>query len=220
MPDAADSLRNDTRYAIRFANADVWEAQLGINWLTRDLRGSRMADGTLYAGPLTFREVLDPTTLPELGDVDGDGDVDADDIDAMSTAIFQGTNELSFDLDRDGRADGADRTFLLRDVLRVPLGDANLDGVFDSSDLVQVFQAGAYGDNPLAAVGWSAGDWDGDGVFNSRDLVAAMQQGSYEPSGTAGVASVSVPEPRVTGWTFAWSLVGFRRLFQPLKSST
>jgi len=31
MPDAADTLRNDPRYSIRFANEGTWEAATGFN---------------------------------------------------------------------------------------------------------------------------------------------------------------------------------------------
>ncbi len=60
-------------------------------------------------------------------------------------------------------------------------GDANLDGRFDSADLVVVFQANQY-EKPASAdapndAGWSAGDWNRDGFFNSADLVFAMQLG-------------------------------------------
>ncbi|MCA9196057.1 MAG: hypothetical protein KDA87_00915 [Planctomycetales bacterium] len=71
-------------------------------------------------------------------------------------------------------------------------GDANLDRVFDSSDLVQVFAAGVYETNDLA--GWQDGDWNDDGVFDSSDLVAALQIGEYADA--AAVTAVrAVPEP-------------------------
>ncbi len=56
-------------------------------------------------------------------------------------------------------------------------GDANGDGIFDSSDLVQVFRAGLYDTNLPAD--WASGDWNSDGVFDSGDLVLAFQQGNY-----------------------------------------
>ena len=40
LPDPAPSLYDDVRYAIRFANEDVWDAATGMNVLTRDLRVS------------------------------------------------------------------------------------------------------------------------------------------------------------------------------------
>jgi hypothetical protein len=59
------------------------------------------------------------------------------------------------------------------------VGDANLDGGFDSQDLVRVFQTGEYEDGTLGNSSWAEGDWNGDGEFDSRDLVRAFQAGSY-----------------------------------------
>ncbi len=64
-------------------------------------------------------------------------------------------------------------------ILRTSPGDANLDGVFDSADLVQIFIGGEYEDGTPGNSGWSTGDWDGDGEFTSSDLVQAFGSGSY-----------------------------------------
>jgi hypothetical protein len=58
-------------------------------------------------------------------------------------------------------------------------GDANRDGVFDSSDLVLIFAAGKYEDNEPKNARWDDGDWDGDQEFTSADLVYAFQTGGY-----------------------------------------
>lgn len=50
------------------------------------------------------------------------------------------------------------------------LGDANLDGEFNSCDLTTVFQAAKYELDEDA--GWAEGDWTGDGQFDTADLVA------------------------------------------------
>ena len=60
------------------------------------------------------------------------------------------------------------------------VGDVNDDGVFNSSDLVQVFQAGEYEDGILRNSTYEEGDWNGDGEFDSSDLVMAFQTGLYE----------------------------------------
>lgn len=72
-------------------------------------------------------------------------------------------------------------------------GDANLDGLFTSEDLVQVFQAGEYEDGIDGNSSWATGDWNGDAEFGSLDLVRAFQAGTYEqgPLATANL----VPEP-------------------------
>ncbi|MCA9198863.1 MAG: chitobiase/beta-hexosaminidase C-terminal domain-containing protein, partial [Planctomycetales bacterium] len=58
-------------------------------------------------------------------------------------------------------------------------GDANGDGLFNSTDLVLVFQAGEYEDNIDGNSAYSEGDWNGDGDFNTSDLVFAFQAGTY-----------------------------------------
>ena len=58
-------------------------------------------------------------------------------------------------------------------------GDADLDGEFNSSDFVQVFQTGKY-ETGRRMEGWSEGDWNGDGLFNSADFITAFQDGGYE----------------------------------------
>ena len=60
-----------------------------------------------------------------------------------------------------------------------PAGDANFDGRFNSTDLVEVFQIGKYEDDTPGNAGWAEGDWNGDGDFTSSDLVMAFQDGGY-----------------------------------------
>ena len=59
-------------------------------------------------------------------------------------------------------------------------GDANRDGLFNSSDLVQVFQRGEYEDGIENNSTWESGDWNGDLEFDSSDMVMAFQTGLYE----------------------------------------
>jgi hypothetical protein len=59
------------------------------------------------------------------------------------------------------------------------VGDVNGDGVFDSRDLVLLFQAATYADEQTGDAGFLAGDFDGDRKFTSRDLVLLFQQTRY-----------------------------------------
>ena len=70
---------------------------------------------------------------------------------------------------------------LVQTILSTTFGDSNLDGVFDSSDLVLVFAAGQYDDGVAANSGWEEGDWNGDGEFDSQDLVFTFQFGIFTP---------------------------------------
>ena len=52
-------------------------------------------------------------------------------------------------------------------------GDANMDGVFDRRDIVQVLQSGMYGTRESAT--FAEGDWNDDGVFDRLDILAALE---------------------------------------------
>ena len=73
-------------------------------------------------------------------------------------------------------------------------GDVNVDGLFDSADLVEVFQVNEYEDGIAGNSTWTDGDWNGDGEFDSGDLVVAFQDGNYEAG--QRLATVTVPEPK------------------------
>jgi hypothetical protein len=60
-------------------------------------------------------------------------------------------------------------------------GDVNGDGLFNSSDLVMVFQAGEYEDDRDRNSTFEEGDWNVDGDFTTSDLVEAFQSGRYIP---------------------------------------
>ena len=72
------------------------------------------------------------------------------------------------------------------------IGDANLDGEFNSGDMVQVFVAGKYETTENAT--WGEGDWNGDQQFTSGDMVAAFADGGYE-QGLKQTSVSAVPEP-------------------------
>ena len=72
-------------------------------------------------------------------------------------------------------------------------GDANHDGVFNSRDLIAVFEAGEYEDGIAENSYWTEGDWNSDGDFDSSDLVVALAAGTYEQR--LRVADAHVPEP-------------------------
>lgn len=136
------------------------------------------------------------------GDYNGDRVLDADDLDLQALAMGRG--DLAYDEDRNGVVDGADRGKWVRERLGTTAGDADLDGVFDSGDLVTLFQAGGY--ELDREVGWREGDFDGDLRFRSADLVLALQQGGYAEA-AVGPTGFSVPEPASAALALA-GLVG------------
>ena len=127
-------------------------------------------------------------------DFDGDGMLDVDDVNLLSEAIRAGTNEAAFDVNGDAIVDRSDLQFFVGDPskLHTYIGDANLDGEFNSSDLVAVFISGEYEDDAIGNSTWGTGDWDGNGDFESSDLVFAFIDGGFEAGPRAAAA---VPEP-------------------------
>lgn len=142
------------------------------------------------------------TFLPsQLGDVDADDDIDEDDLDYIRNWLcyctLWSTWREPLDFNEDNVTDVEDYRFWVKDIKNTYFGDANLDGQFDSTDLVQVFQSGQYEDAFENNSGWSRGDWNADGEFTSSDLVVAFQDGGYEAGTRAGM--VAVPEPTCIG---------------------
>jgi uncharacterized protein YjbI with pentapeptide repeats len=126
------------------------------------------------------------------GDFDGDGRLSAADIDALAISMRTADPESIHDLTGDGAVDVADHTYWVHSLKHTTLGDANLDGAFNSTDLIAVLAAGEYEDTIANNSGWATGDWDADGEFATADLVAALADGGYGPRPAAAVV---VPEP-------------------------
>ena len=147
------------------------------------------------------------TTDP--GDFDGDGDLDAADIDALTTASAAGGNNPTYDLNADNLVNVTDVNAWIKDLKNSWIGDSDLNGEFNSSDFVAVFTAGKY-ETGGAAV-WTEGDWDGNGKFESSDFVAAFADGGYEQGPRAAVASVPEPSSLVLVLTGLLMFVGGRR---------
>lgn len=73
----------------------------------------------------------------------------------------------------------ADLPSMIAVQVEVSYGDVNLDGRFDSADLVALFRRGEYEDELFGNSDWLDGDWNDDGEFDSSDLVLALQRGHY-----------------------------------------
>ncbi len=119
------------------------------------------------------------------GDADANTVLNSDDVDILCHGI-QG-NQLDLDLNGDGDLTDTDLSFLLRNLILTDAGDVNVDGVFDSRDLVQIFQVGEYEDDVLGNSDWSEGDWNCDGDFDTSDLVLAFRSGNYVAAATSAV---------------------------------
>jgi hypothetical protein len=135
-----------------------------------------------------------PGASQPAGDVNNDGQINSTDVDLVCGAIQSG--DPRFDLNSDGLADESDVDFLVRSILRTTAGDANTDGRFNSTDLVQVFQTGEYEDAAEGNSLWSEGDWNCDGDFDSGDLVVAFQAGSYSAASFPSLKKIGPPMAR------------------------
>ena len=166
---------------------------------------------TIYNQWTRFPDDFDPEfhglTFVEsaVGDVDGVDGLSVTDVDFLSRRIrshefgsggpyFMPWQFLMFDLNGDAAIDVQDLHQWVKDLKQTWFGDANLDGEFNSADLVTVFQAGQYEDKIFENSTWATGDWNGDGEFTSVDFVVAFQDGGYEQGTRPSVRAV--PEPK------------------------
>jgi hypothetical protein len=146
-----------------------------------------------------YRPALRITQVAGLpGDLNGDDLLDVTDIDLLTAGIRAGDPRA--DLNRDGSADFQDLSYMIESLLHTSFGDANLDGRFDSDDLLQVFKRDEYEDTIPSNSTWADGDWNGDGESTSDDLVLAFQSGRYN----AGVPPLNARAvAAAVDWLFA-----------------
>ena len=141
---------------------------------------------------LVFDQIPDLDDL--LCDFDGDGTCAVPDIDLLMTSVAAGNNDPAFDLDGDNSVTDVDRDEWLdlaaaENGFAEPylLGDSNLDGRVDASDL-----------NALAlqwlqpAAKWSEGNYTGSGV-DAQDLNAMAL--NWQRSISVAARTTAVPEP-------------------------
>jgi hypothetical protein len=126
-------------------------------------------------------------------DFDLNGSCDVTDIDLLSQVVRAGTHGTRFDLNSDGQVDQEDRRVWVEDLMNTYFGDSNLDGEFNTRDLVNVFISSEYEDAEIGNSSWRTGDWDGDGDFGTSDLVTAFVSNGFEKGPRA--ATAIIPEP-------------------------
>ncbi|MCA9214526.1 MAG: spondin domain-containing protein [Planctomycetales bacterium] len=164
--------------------------------------------GSKSLGTMTFQ-------LVATGDFDADGELGHADIDALTTQTANETADLLYDLDGDFAVSHNDRNVWVKDLANTWYGDADLNGAFDSSDLIHVFQTSEYEDQLRENSTWRSGDWNGDFEFDSGDLVVAFQDRGYAQGPRTAVA---VPEPTFYRFACAVAIAYFSRRI--LKSKT
>ncbi len=105
-------------------------------------------------------------------DLDGDGDADCDDINALTASIASQTYVASYDMNLDGVLNHLDLlrwlckagSMNLGPGLSYRVGDANLDGVVDGTDF-GYWNANRFSVNSQ----WCAGDFNADGMVDGLD---------------------------------------------------
>lgn len=146
----------------------------------------------------SFRELfsfpLQPVGTP--GDFNGDRILDVVDINGLSAEMIRGTHDARFDLNSDQLVDQVDHRVWVEQIMQTWYGDSNLDGQFDTRDLISTLQRGEYEDEIIGNSTWSDGDWNGDGDFTSEDLTFAFKAGGY--LGGRRVAVAAVPDEQTT----------------------
>jgi hypothetical protein len=164
----------------------------GVNLLSEETPEAPAPGLRLTNDEFAARQFLYPfVRVP--GDFNGDKMVTAEDLDLLSAEVRLDERRGWFDLNADQIVNQLDVSFWVHDLKTTWFGDSNLDGEFNSSDLVSVFQAGEYEDEIIGNSTWATGDWNGDTEFTTSDLVVAFQDGGYEQGPRA--ATASVPEP-------------------------
>jgi hypothetical protein len=123
------------------------------------------------------------------GNLNGDLTVDHHDLAVLRHLMETGSSQG--DLDGNGVTDDADLDYLVHDILATYYGDANLDGRFDTGDLVKVFAAGEYEDSLANNSRWATGDWNLNGDFDTGDLVKAFTDGGFEKPALAKVVATA-----------------------------
>ena len=93
-----------------------------------------------------------------VGDFNGNRSLDASDIDLISAEILFGVGHQRFDLNEDSNINEEDIQVWVEDIKQTWFGDANLDGEFNSRDLVEVFTEGEFEDRVELNSTWKTGE--------------------------------------------------------------
>ena len=154
--------------------------------------------------------LLSSTTSGLFGDFNGNGTLDAPDIDLLSAQIRGGSSDGKYDLNNDGNVNFDDHAFWVSDVFGTLPGDADLNKEVTFLDFL------ALANNFGQTGGWADGEFNGDGTVRFNDFVALAQNYGLSAAASAEPTTFasSVPEPSSSLYTFLIPIVGmimFRR---------
>ncbi|QDU35138.1 hypothetical protein KS4_32180 [Poriferisphaera corsica] len=123
------------------------------------------------------------------GDFDGNGQLEAADIDMLYAAITGSSTDMQYDVDADNDIDGDDAAFWVQVLKSTEFGDANFDGIIDALDLNVIAV------NFNSNTGWANGDFNGDGVVDALDLNAVAVNFGFNAGASLEAVVSAVPEP-------------------------
>ncbi|MCA9201109.1 MAG: pentapeptide repeat-containing protein, partial [Planctomycetales bacterium] len=139
------------------------------------LAAARFDSTTTYNQWTIFPDGFDPVSAgltyveSPRGDINADQEVDVSDIDLIAATIRSPVPANNwhlihlFDLNLDKSVDSQDQFYWVHNLVNTYFGDVNMDGEFNSTDLVLALQGGEYEDSELGNSTWAEGDWNGDG---------------------------------------------------------
>ena len=141
-------------------------------------------------------------TIEQIGDLSGDGQLDAVDLAELQQQVVAGTELLRFDMDGDRQVNQSDVDYWVTEIFATLPGDANLDHNVDGTDFL------AWNDDKFSSADWFGGDFNSDGLADGEDFLIWNSHKFM----SADVSQV-VPEP-CGGMLLAWSLalVSVRKL--------
>ncbi len=102
------------------------------------------------------------TALP--GDLNGDGVVDATDVDQLCAALAANSTDPRYDLNGDGSVGAADGEELVFNIMGMLPGDANFDGLVDTSDF------NIWNNHKFSSGCYTEGDFNFDGLIDTSDF--------------------------------------------------
>ena len=156
----------------------------------------KLEDGRSFSGPVTY------TGAPSVdGNFNGDNAWDCADLDLLTAAIVSGDNDVAFDMTGDGLVDVNDLIAAGNGWLAVGgannstetggnpflVGDTNLDGSVNSTDLGQLLNTF----NNASGIHYCGGNLNADGIVNSTDLGQLL----YNFNMSSSAFAAAVPEP-------------------------
>ena len=189
-----DAFGEDIKYWVwRYGEPRPEEPIIQYTWEDEPVIDEGGALFGVIGGQAAFRNVYISETPIEdaLGDFSFDFQVDAADIDMLSTEILSESPRLWFDLNGDDEVTDADRAVWVgsEDIANTFFGDADLNGEVDFGDFL------ALSDNFGQHGGWAKGDFDGLGDVQFSDfLLLSSNFGNVREATLAQ----SVPEPNAS----------------------